>query len=325
MKVYSGESTLNVSRMTRLVCYLLLIVGLTLSNVTRQLASVSPEQEQKAKQLKDTNEKLVRLAQKSMHAGKYDDALKIYNEMIDASPQDISPRLGASLAYLKMQNYVRCFEQATEAININKDSARAHALAGIALLRSGFIRGSVSELQQSLNLDPKEPLAYGGAAEIDYYEGRPKESRTKAYYAHQLDPEEPDYLVTYARSSSRVEDFKEAADAYELFLEISPQSDGERRDRIKGLIQFYRQLAGLKVHQVSGPNFTQVPFQLGTDRRPYVRLKINGREAVFVIDTGSGFTVMPRSYTLIFVSCRNSRSRSSVSSGAWSAQIMPSM
>ena len=109
-----------------------------------------------------------------------------------------------------------------------------------------------------------------------------------------LDPEEPDYLVTYARASSRVEDFKEAADAYELFLEISPQSDSERRDRIRGLIQFYRQLAGLRVHQVGGPPATVVSFQLGSDRRPYVRVKLNGRDSIFVIDTGSGFTVISK-------------------------------
>lgn len=295
MKVYSGQSTQNGSRLTRLACYLLLIVALTFSNLARPMASVTPPQDQKAaKELKELNEKLVRKAQKTMRAGKYEDALKIYREMIDASPRDITPRLGASLAYVKLQNYVRCFEQATEAINLNKDNSRAHALAGISLLRSGFVRGAIAELQQSLNLDPKEALAYGGAAEIDYYEGRPKESRTKAYYAHQLDPQEPDYLVTYARSSSRVEEFKEAADAYELFLEISPQSDSERRDRVRGLIQFYRQLAGLRVHQVSGPNITKVRFQLGGDRRPYVHVKINGRDAVFVIDTGSGFTVMSK-------------------------------
>jgi len=298
MKVYSGQSTLNAIRITRVVCYLLLIAGLTFSNAALQFASVTPPQEQTskqaAKQLREANSKLVRQAQKAIRSGKYEDALKIYLEMIDASPQDITGRLGASFAYLKMQNYLRCFEQAAEAININKDNARAHALSGISLLRSGFVRGAIAELQQSINLDPREALAYGGAAEIDYYEGRPKDSRTKAYYAHQLDPEEPDYLVTYARSSSRVEDFKEAADAYELFLEISPQSDGERRDRIRGLIQFYRQLAGLRVHQVSGPDVTQVPFQLGSDRRPYVRVKINGRDAIFVIDTGSGFTVMSK-------------------------------
>lgn len=290
MKVYSGKSALTTSRMIRLAGYLLLIAGFAFSNVTRPLASAPPPQQKE----RESNEKLIRKARKIMRAGKYEDALKIYREIIDASPRDIPSRLGASLAYLKLQSYVRSFEKATEVINIDAKNARAHALAGISLLRSGFVRGAIYELQQSLNLDAKEALAYGGAAEIDYYEGRPKESRAKSYYAHQLDPDEPDYLVTYARSSSRLEDFKEAADAYELFLEISPQSDSERRDRIRGLIQFYRQLAGLRVHQVSGPSVTEAPFQLGSDRRPYIRIKLNGRDALFVIDTGSGFTVMSK-------------------------------
>jgi predicted aspartyl protease len=48
------------------------------------------------------------------------------------------------------------------------------------------------------------------------------------------------------------------------------------------------------VHEVSGPPLTQVPFQLGNDRRPYVSVKVNGRPATFVIDTGSGFTVISK-------------------------------
>ena len=71
--------------------------------------------------------------------------------------------------------------------------------------------------------------------------------------------------MTYARASSRAEDYKEAADAYELFLEIAPPSDTERRDRIQGLIRFYRRLSGLQVHQVSGPALSEVGFRLGTD------------------------------------------------------------
>jgi predicted aspartyl protease len=249
---------------------------------------------QEAKQARQANDKLDRDAKKAVRQGKYEAALKIYLDLIEADASDKRARLGASFAYLKMQNYPPCFQQAKEVLSIDANNAKAHALAGVSLLRSGFIRAAVGELQQALDLDPKEALAYGGAAEIDYYEGRPKDARSKSYYAHNLDPEEPDYLVTYARSSSRVEDFREAADAYELFLEISPQSDTERRDRIRGLIQFYRQLAGLKVHQVGGPAFTEVPFQLGSDRRPYVRVKLNGRDAIFVIDTGSGFTVISK-------------------------------
>jgi len=288
MKVYSGKSVLNPGRIVRLTSYLLLILGLAFSNISRPQASAPPSQ-QKAK---PSNEKVHRDARKSMRLGKYEDALSVYRVMMDANSQDLSPKLGASLAYLKLQDYVHCFEQATQVLNLDTNNARGHALAGIALLRSGFVGASIVELQQALTLDAKEALAYGGAAEIDYYEGRPKDARTKAFYAHQLDPEEPDYLVTYARSASRLEDFKEAADAYELFLEISPPSDMERRDRIRGLVAFYRQLSGLLVHQVSGPNISQVPFQLGGDRRPYVKIKINGRDAIFVIDTGSGFTVI---------------------------------
>lgn len=292
MKVYSGKSALMQDRAVRPAGFLLLIVALTLSAIVPPVRATPPQQ--KTKEAKEASDKLDRDARKAIRGGRYEDALKIYLMMIEADSRDNRARLGASFAYLKMQNYPPCFQQAKEVLSIDANNARAHALAGLSLLRSGFIRASVGELQQALDLDPKEALAYGGAAEIDYYEGRPKDARSKAYYAHNLDPEEPDYLVTYARASSRVEDFKEAADAYELFLEIAPPSDAERRDRVRGLIQFYRQLAGLKVHQVSGPAVTDVPFQLGSDRRPYVRVKLNGRDSIFVIDTGSGFTVISK-------------------------------
>jgi predicted aspartyl protease len=88
--------------------------------------------------------------------------------------------------------------------------------------------------------------------------------------------------------------FSEAADAYEQFLVVAPRTDRERRDRIKGLIDFYRQLAGIQVHEVGGPRYSEAPFYLGSDRRPYLKVRLNGREATFVIDTGSGFTVISK-------------------------------
>ncbi|HKS39227.1 MAG TPA: aspartyl protease family protein [Blastocatellia bacterium] len=240
----------------------------------------------------EAREKIHREARKAIRKGKYERAVELYNDLINKRGQDLQARLGASFAYLKQQNYDLSFEQAAEVLKLDVNNARAHALAGVALLRSGFVRPAIAELQQSLNLNPKEALAIGGAAEVDYFEGRSRESLAKAIYAHRLDPDEPDYIMTYARASSRVEDFKEAADAYELFLEVAPESDKERRDRIRGLIRFYRQLSGLRVHDISGPASTGLPFHLGSDRRPYIKLKVNNRDATFVIDTGSGFTVI---------------------------------
>lgn len=289
MKVNSGKSALLARRSVRLAAYALVIVFvLFVSGV--QHAHTTPSRQK----IKLNAGRLNRDAKKSMRAGRYQEALDIYRTLLEADSADVQARLGASFAHFKLAEYVNGFEQAMEVLKADPNNARAHALTGLTLLRSGVLGGAVLELQRAINLDGKEALAYGGAAEIDYYEGRPKEARVKAYYAHHLDPEEPDYLITYARASSRVEDFKEAADAYQLYLEVAPITDVEPRDRVRGLVQFYRQLSGLQVHQVSGQSVTEVPFHLGVDRRPYVRVKLNGRDALFVIDTGSGFTVISK-------------------------------
>ncbi|MEK6303851.1 MAG: aspartyl protease family protein [Acidobacteriota bacterium] len=239
-------------------------------------------------------DKILRQGRKEIRKGNFEKALALYREIIDKNATHIQARLGASFAYLKMGDYLHCLEEAAEVLKLNKSNARAHALAGTSLLRSGFVAAGAFQLEQAIDLDPKDALAYGGSAEVDYYEGRLKESRIKSLYAHNLDPDEPDFIITYARASSRVEDFKEAADAYELFLDVAPVTDTDRRDRIRGLISFYRQLAGTQVHQISGATTAEIPFLLGSDRRPYINLKVNGRDANFVIDTGSGFTVLSK-------------------------------
>ncbi|MEW6210896.1 MAG: aspartyl protease family protein [Acidobacteriota bacterium] len=231
---------------------------------------------------------------KALRAGDYKKAIAIYKEILNRDDQETQAHLQIALAYLKSQNYRDCYDHALRVTRIDANNARAHALAGTALLRSGLIVSATNELIEAFRLNTKEPLAYGAAAEIDYYEGRTKESRAKAFQAHLLDPREPDYLITIARAASRLEYFAEAADAYEKFLDIAPITDSERRDRVRGLIRFYRRLAGIKIYQVGGEPSGSAPFRLGLDRRPYVKILINGREANFVIDTGSYSTVVSR-------------------------------
>jgi tetratricopeptide (TPR) repeat protein len=262
----------------------LLLVTLAIS----QALAAAPE-DQKAK---DPNNKIYREGMKAMRAGRYEDAIKIYRDILARDNSDIQARLQISFAYFKSQTYRLCFDEASEALKLDENNARAHALRGAALIRSGHIPNAIEELHRAFKLNAKEPLAFWAAAEIDYYEGRSADARARAYQAHLLDPDEPDYVLTFAHASSRLEMFKDAAEALKLFLELAPENDTDRRESIKGLIRFYTRLAGLKVHEVSGPKVADVSFQLRADRRPYVRLKINGRDAIFVIDTGSGFTVI---------------------------------
>jgi predicted aspartyl protease/Flp pilus assembly protein TadD len=289
MKVKRVKSS-EIPREIIMLAVLCLTVAVTLSPDFTPLTIAFSEET-----IRDSSQdKILREGRKEIRRGNYEKALILYRQIIDKNAAHVQGRLGASFAYLKMGDYLRCLEEAAEVLKLNSGNARAHALAGTSLLRSGFVGAGAYQLQLAIELDPKNALAYGGVAEVDYYEGRLKDSRVKSLYAHNLDPDEPDFIITYARASSRVEDFKEAADAYELFLEVAPATETDKRDRIRGLIMFYRQLAGLHVHQISGPASTEVPFLLGSDRRPYISLKVNGRDANFVIDTGSGFTVLSK-------------------------------
>jgi tetratricopeptide (TPR) repeat protein len=231
-------------------------------------------------------------AQKAMRAGYYERALKFYLDLLKTDPDNITAHNGAALAHLKLQQYESAYQQARSALLIDVSNGRARALAGLALLHSGFLTKAALELKEALGTSPKDAYAWEGLAEIDYFDNRPKDARLKALYAIGLDPMEPDPLITLGRSCSRIESFAEAADAYERFLQVAPRTDTERRDRIRGLVEFYRRLSGLHLHITTGPKYVDVPFKLGSDRRPYIQVQLNGREATFVVDTGSGFTVI---------------------------------
>jgi tetratricopeptide (TPR) repeat protein len=271
----------------RLLIYVALV---TLLSSQAALSNNSVTQEKPLR----PKDKIYRDGKKALRSGDYDRAARLYEELIGAGVKEIQAHLGAAFAHLKSGNYQRAYEHANEALKMDSSNARAYAIEGVALLRSGYVHSAMESLGHAFQLDPKEPLVFGAVAEIDYYEGRTRDSRARAFRAHNLDPDEPDYLLVIARASARLELFAEAAEAYERFLAIAPKTDADRRDRVRGLISFYRRLDGVKTHEISGAEQVELPFHLGEDRRPYMKILVNGREATFVIDTGSGFTVISK-------------------------------
>src|SRR5215467_14277958 len=139
---------------------------------------------------------------RAIRGGEYEKAVKVFLDLVALDSGDVRAHLGAALAYYKLQDYKLTFEQASEALKLDDKNARAHALSGIALLRSGYLDHAIVELSLAIRLNAKEALAWGGLAEIDYYTNRTKESREKSLYAIELDSREPDYFVTFARAAS---------------------------------------------------------------------------------------------------------------------------
>src|SRR5947208_10728896 len=109
-----------------------------------------------------------------------------------------------------------------------------------------------------------------------------------------IDSNEPDYVFSVGQAAARSERYKEAADAYERFLQIAPRTDEDRRARIRGLIDFLRYLGQQNtLYDLSGADRAVLAFE-DVNNRPIVKIRINGSRDYlrFVLDTGSGMSVI---------------------------------
>jgi len=239
-----------------------------------------------------SRDKDLKRAQNEIRKGNFDEAEKIYRRLLEQKSEDIEARLGLSFTLIKKLLLQEAFEEAAQVIVANPLNGRAHTLLGTSLLRSGEFRNSVEALLTALKFNNRDALALAGLAEVELFENRSRTAYDGLQRAIQMDPLEPDYYVSLARACSRLELYREAADAYQRFLDVSPKTDADRRARIRGLIDFYRYLGTSKLHRLNGPEVTSIPFDLHGNR-PYINVMINGKGPVrFVIDTGASLSVL---------------------------------
>ncbi len=231
---------------------------------------------------------------RAVRKGDFPQAEKIFRDLLNKDAQDIEARLGLSYALLKQRSLQAAYDHAARVIMLDPLSARAHALLGTAILGAGEFRLSVEEFKTALALNENESLAVAGLAMVDFYENRLSLALPQLRRAVSMDPEEPDFVFNLGQAAARSERYKEAADAYERFLMISPKTDFDRRARILGLIDFLRYLGRQgSLYVPAGENRASVSFE-ATDNRPVLQVRVNGQKEPlrFVLDTGSGMSVV---------------------------------
>ncbi|MCC6743779.1 MAG: aspartyl protease family protein [Acidobacteria bacterium] len=230
---------------------------------------------------------------KALRGGRYDDAVLRLERAVTSAPDSVPAQLGLAWAYLKMRKYGSSVQQSVKVLRKTPDNARANALVGVALMRVGFLQEALGSFEAALRTDRNEVLAIAGKAELDLYVGNLAESLRRAREAVARSPREPDFLYLQGQCASRLERYEEAAEAYERFLDVAVDLDGDRRSRIRGLVSLYRRLNGRNLYAVHGAKSVDVPISLTDSRLPAVDVKINGKGPFrFVIDSGAGFVVV---------------------------------
>ena len=233
-------------------------------------------------------------AERLLREGEFENAEKLFRELLAKDAHDNEARLGLSFALLKQRNLLDAYDHAARVLASDPLSPRAHALLGSAVLASGDFRQAIEEFRTALSFKETEALAIAGLAMVDFYENRLSECVNGLRRAIALDGNEPDYLFSLGQAAARSQHYREAADAYERFLQIAPRTDADRRARIRGLIDFLRYLGAQKpLYQVQSGERVSMPFE-STGERPVFKVYVNGAKEPlrFVLDTGSGMSVV---------------------------------
>ena len=242
----------------------------------------------------EDSRKLTRQAKKLVRKGKISEAEILLRRALEINPGSSEAKLNLAHILVKQRRLLEAYDLSFNVAKNEPKNSFAYAVLGVTLLNAGNFREAERAIVTALTLNRKEALGWAGLGMLDFYENRVDKSLESLRIAAYQDSEEPDYFFALGQVSSRAEQYKEAAEAYRRYLYISNDSDTERRDRIRGLIEFLNYLGGQQsLYDVAGAEKTKVNFDL-VGNRPVINIRVNGKNDSlrFVLDTGSGISVI---------------------------------
>jgi Flp pilus assembly protein TadD/predicted aspartyl protease len=237
---------------------------------------------------------LVKQGEKFVKRGEYSQAEKVFRRAIEINPHNSSVRLKLASVYVKQRQFQQAYDLSFPVAEAEPKNSNAFSVLGITLLGAGRFPEARAVLRTALTLNKRDAMGWAGYGMLLFYENRILDSLDSMRQAVYFDSNEPDFFFALAQISARAEKYKEAADAYNRFLEVSRNTDDERRLRIKGLVNFLRFLGAKEsLYVTTGDTETSVPLKV-VGNRPQIELRVNGREEPlrFVLDTGSGISVI---------------------------------
>lgn len=237
---------------------------------------------------------LLKQADKLIRKGDLAGAEKLLLKAVALAGDNSLPKLRLAFVYIKQRRLNEAYDIAYAVAKAEPKNSYAFAVLGTTALNVGRFSDTRALFYNALNLNRKEALAWAGLGMLDFYENKINNGIENLQEAVFYDPNQADYIFSLAQVSARAERYREAAAAYQKFLDVSRETDDERRDRIKGLINFLNYLGQRQsLYATGGSLSTSVPIVL-TGNRPIIQLKVNNRKEPlnFVLDTGSGITVI---------------------------------
>ncbi len=237
---------------------------------------------------------LIKKAAKLTRNGSLSEAESLLRQAIEIDPKRSDAKVELAYVLVKQRRLLDAYDTCLPVVEKENANSRAFAVMGATLLSAGRFPEARGFFANAIRLNRKEHLAWAGVGMLDFYENKIENGIGNLQKALEMRPEEPDYLFAFAQATGRAERYKQAAEKYQRYLDVTRNVDSDRRERIKGLIRFLDILGHTgPLYSTDGADQTTVPFELEGDR-PIIKLRINDKAEPlrFVLDTGSGISVI---------------------------------
>jgi tetratricopeptide (TPR) repeat protein len=167
------------------------------------------------------------LAEKALKEGKIEKAIALYTEALLENPDHCDIISDRGVAYLHLNNKVKCFEDLNRAIELQPNYSFRFACRAYAKNNFGDIDGAIEDYTIAVELDPDDAIAHNNLGLLLEQKGYQSEAKERFALADQLSQQEDNLLNVIdemetglpgthnERSSSKKEEEKELDSKWE--------------------------------------------------------------------------------------------------------------
>ena len=166
----------------------------------------------------------LRSAQALLHKGKYLEAAKAFQALVDQEPSSAEARAGLMRSLLNLRRFPEALSTGEKAVAALPSSALVRATFGDVNFRMGQMSEAEQAWEASLRLDPNSARGLYGMYRLYTMLFMFKHAKEAVTRAHQLNPNDPAIFRAWIGTLPR----KERPDAWKKYLELSAaEGDGD--------------------------------------------------------------------------------------------------
>ncbi len=147
------------------------------------------------------------MAHRLEEQGEFDGALRLLIDAVQLDPSDETLHANIGHCFLKMALPNRALDAFNQALLINKDTARAHYGAGLALFSLGETMGAADALRRAHELQPLNPEPLGALALVALHNRQMDLAGFFSDMTLDLDANEPNGVIVRARLLFETKDY----------------------------------------------------------------------------------------------------------------------